>query len=118
MAGTYSAGPNQNFYFLPKELIGSDGRANPAYIQPCTSAGQICDYVYLYGPWNYTTNMSLIKQARINESMNFTLAAEALNVFNHPVFGWGFGSVTSTSFGTTTSISGTRSIQLRAEFKW
>jgi len=119
MAGTYTFNPvNQNFYYLPTNLIGSDGRANPAYIQPCTSPGQICQYVYLYGPWSYTTNMALRKQARITERMSFLLSAEGANVFNHPYFSYGFGNVTSTSFGTTTSIAGARTIQLRAEFIW
>ena len=118
MAGTYSPGPNQNFYFLPTYLIGSDGRANSAYIQPCTSPGQICQYVYLYAPWTYTVNMALRKQTRITERMSMDLVAEASNAFNHPVFSWSFGSVTSTSFGTTSSIAGARSVQLRAEFKW
>jgi hypothetical protein len=120
MAGTYTAHPvNQNFYFLPTYLIGSDGRPNPAYIQPCTSPGQICQYVYLYGPWSYTTNMSLRKQTRINERMSLLLSAEASNVFNHPVFSWSMGSVTSTSFGQVSGPSGgARSVQLRAEFVW
>jgi hypothetical protein len=119
MAGTYTFNPtNQNFYFLPTSLIGSDGRANTAYIQPCTSPGQICQYVYLYGPWSYTTNMSLRKQTRITERMSLLISAEGSNVFNHPVFGYSFGNVTSTSFGTTTSIAGARSFQLRAEFIW
>jgi hypothetical protein len=118
MAGTYSPGPNQNFYFLPTYLIGSDGRANPAYIQPASTPGVINQWVYLYGPWGYTANMSLIKQTRLNERLTFNLAAEASNVFNHPVFSWGFGGVTSTSFGTTTSVSGQRTVQLRAEFRW
>jgi hypothetical protein len=119
MAGTYTFNPvNQNFYYLPTNLIGSDGRANPADIQPCSSPGQICQYVYLYGPWSYTTNMALRKQTRINERMSLLLSAEGSNVFNHPYFGYSFGNVTSTSFGTTTSIAGARSIQLRAEFIW
>jgi hypothetical protein len=119
MAGTYSAGPNQNFYFLPKYLIGSDGRANPAYIQPSSTPGVLNQWVLLYGPWSYTTNMALIKQTRVNERLSFIIAAEASNVFNHPVFGWSLNtSVTSTSFGTTTSVAGARSVQLRGEFRW
>ncbi len=119
MAGTFTPGPNQNFYFLPKDLIGSDGRPNPTYIQPCNVPGQICQYVYLYGPWTYTTNMSLIKNTRINERASLLIAAEASNVFNHPVFGWSFGSVTSTSFGTANGpTGGNRTVQIRTEFRW
>jgi hypothetical protein len=120
MAGqTFTFNPvNQNFYYLPTNLIGSDGRANPTYIQPCSSPGQICQYVYLYGPWSYTENMALRKQTRINERMSLLLSAEASNVFNHPYLGYSFGNVTSTSFGTTSSVATPRQIQLRAEFIW
>ena len=47
-------------YYLPQSLLQNtlaafaiSGTFNPnaPYIGPCTSAGQICDQVFLWGPW-------------------------------------------------------------------
>jgi hypothetical protein len=112
-------------YFLPQSLIqntlaaaGNGGTFNPsaAYIAPCNSAGQICDHLFLWGPWLYKWDVSLVKRTQIKERLNFEFRIQALNVFNHPNIvidgsgatgGGGLGSynssVSSTSFGQTSS---------------
>ncbi len=112
-------------YFLPQALIqntlaaaGNSGTFNSSapYLAPCNSAGQICDHVFLYGPWLYKWDISLVKRTQIKERLNFEFRIQALNVFNHPnividgsgaIGGGGLGSynssVSSTSFGQTTT---------------
>jgi hypothetical protein len=108
-------------YFLPQSLIqntlaaaGTSGTFNPnaPYIGQCNSAGQICDQVFLWGPWLFKWDVSLVKRTQIKERLNFEFRVEALNVFNHPnivIDGGGAtggaytSSVGSSSFGQTTS---------------
>ena len=80
-------------YFLPQSLIqntlaafGISGTFNPnaPYIGPCNSAGQICDQVFLWGPWLSKWDVSLVKRTQIKERLNLEFRVQALNVFNHP----------------------------------
>ena len=108
-------------YFLPQSLIqntlaaaGNGGTFNPSapYIGQCNAAGQICDQVFLWGPWLFKWDISLVKRTQIKERLNFEFRIQALNVFNHPnivIDGGGAtggsdaSSVGSTSFGQTAS---------------
>jgi hypothetical protein len=108
-------------YFLPQSLIqntlaaaGNGGTFNPnaPYIGQCNSAGQICDQVFLWGPWLFKWDVSLVKRTQIKERLNFEFRIQALNVFNHPniaIDGGGStgGSIASsvggTAFGQTTT---------------
>ncbi len=107
-------------YYLPQSLIqntlasaGISGTFNPSapYIGQCNSAGQICDQVFLWGPWLFKWDVSLVKRTQIKERLNFEFRVQALNVFNHPniaIDGGGStgGSISSaigSSFGQTTT---------------
>jgi hypothetical protein len=68
--------------------------------------------VFLWGPWLFKWDVSLVKRTQIKERLNFEFRVEALNVFNHPnivIDGGGAtggaytSSVGSSSFGQTTS---------------
>ncbi|HEX3879421.1 MAG TPA: hypothetical protein VHW24_20705, partial [Bryobacteraceae bacterium] len=65
------------------------------------------------GKTSFTFNLSLTKNIRFTERVNMRLYAEASNWLNHPYFGQGSLSLTSSSFGAITSTSGTRSMILR-----
>jgi hypothetical protein len=115
----FSPGPSQDLYSAAPSLIGADGRANPAYLSPASTPGVLGQFLYIYGPHLITTDMALRKDARIRERLRFNFQAEFLNVFNHPVFAAGTGSIQSTSFGqTSTTQVAPRSIQLRAFLSW
>ena len=107
-------------YFLPQTLIqntlaaaGISGTFNPSapYIGQCNSAGQICDQVFLWGPWLFKWDVSLVKRTQIKERLNFEFRVQALNVFNHPnilspvgnATGGSITSAISSSFGQTTT---------------
>ncbi len=108
-------------YYLPQSLIQNtlaafniSGTFNPdaPYIGPCNVAGQICDHVFLWGPWVSKWDVSLVKRTQIKERLNFEFRVQALNVFNHPNIQVPGGAATSatginttigSSFGQTTT---------------
>ncbi len=108
-------------YYLPQAFVqntlaafGISGTLNPnaPYMAPCNTAGQICDQVFIYGPWLSKWDASIVKRTRIKERLNFEFRVQALNVFNHPNIlspGGALNSTTnisntiSSSFGQTTS---------------
>jgi hypothetical protein len=115
-----------NVTFVNPQLIGADGRANPQYLAPNMVPGTLGANVFLYGPGIVTTDAAISKEIPIKERFRFGFQAEAINVFNHPVFSatplnsGTIGSATtlniySTSFGQTGQIQvASRNIQLRA----
>ncbi|HKE24329.1 MAG TPA: TonB-dependent receptor [Bryobacteraceae bacterium] len=107
-------------YYLPQSLIQNTlaafnlgGTFNPSapYIGPCNTTGQICDHLFLWGPWLSKWDVSLVKRTQIKERLNFELRIEALNVFNHPnilipggaATGGNINTTINTAFGQTTS---------------
>jgi len=107
-------------YYLPQSLVQNtlaafnvSGTFNPSapYIGPCETAGQICDQVFLYGPWFSKWDVSLVKRTQIKERFNLEFRAEALNVFNHPnimvpggaATGGNINTAIGSSFGQTTT---------------
>jgi hypothetical protein len=112
-------------YFLPQSLIqntlaaadnGGTFNPNAPYIGQCNAVGQICNQVFLWGPWLFKWDVSLVKRTQIKERLNFEFRIQALNVFNHPnividgtgstgggVLGTYSSSVGSTSFGQTST---------------
>ena len=88
-----------------------------------TAPGQLGQIVYLYGPKYVQADMSLLKDLTIWERVKATLAVEALNAFNHPVFQVGGSgavvNIQSTTFGQTTSAAvGPRNVQLRLQIRF
>jgi Carboxypeptidase regulatory-like domain len=117
------------FYFPTNLLTAGLTTPNPAVIQPCTSAGQLCQKLFVYGPQFVNANISLVKTTKITERLNVEIRMEALNAFNHANFYYGCGvsttpcaiSLQSQSFGkivgnysdfNTTQDPGGRVIQL------
>jgi Carboxypeptidase regulatory-like domain/TonB dependent receptor len=106
-------------WFLPQSLVQNSlaafqlgtGTLNTSapYIGPCTSPGQECSRIFLYGPWLSKWDVSLVKTAKIRERVTLEVRAQALNVFNFVNFELstatsGGGPLTlGTNFGQTTS---------------
>jgi hypothetical protein len=108
----------------PKYLTYGSG-ANASYINPNTTAGTFGSSLYLFGPHQTYEDMSLSKSIPITEKVRFSLQAEFLNIFNHPVFGWGNNSgfssrnaVQSSTFGTGYEVSTPRRLELRANIQF
>ncbi len=94
-------------------LTLSNGVVNPAVLEAAQTPGVIGSPVWYTGKTAFTFNLSLTKNIRFSERVNMRLYAEASNWLNHPFFGQGSLSLTSSSFGQITSASGTRSMILR-----
>jgi hypothetical protein len=128
-------------WYLPQALIQNTlaafklgtGTLNPnaPYIGPATTAGQFGDRIWLYGPWLSKWDVSVTKEIRINEKMNFQIRATALNVFNFTNFELygtgGYNQTIGTTFGQTTSSfrdfnntndPGSRTLELAARFNF
>jgi hypothetical protein len=129
-----SPGPGFARYWIDPKLIGPDGRANPQYLAPPTTPGDIGQFIYLYTPNVWNLDASLSKRIAITQRVAFTFTAVATSVLNHPV--WGIGpanagvglsflndaDITSTTFGqtlqpATTSVSA-RQFYLRGEISF
>jgi hypothetical protein len=73
--------------FVDPSLIGSDGRANPQFLQnPLAGEYGTLQLTPVSGPSFWNVDMSLIKRTKIRESLNLEFRAEAFNLFNHTNF--------------------------------
>jgi hypothetical protein len=113
-----STGQGTARYWIDPKFIASNGRANSALLAPNAAPGTIGDRPWFYGMHHSNTDMSITKAIPIKEGMRFTLQGEFLNVFNHP--GWDIGdtNLQSSTFGQTTSIGGSRIIEVRMNFEF
>jgi hypothetical protein len=80
-------------YYLPQAFVKNTLAAfniagtldpNAPYLGPCDQAGQICDHIFIWGPWLSKWDVSMIKKTQIKERLNIEFRVQALNVFNHP----------------------------------
>jgi hypothetical protein len=95
------------------DMVQANGSPNPAYYSPGQTPGVIGPRLFYTGKTSFALNMSLTKRFRIKERYTLGFYGEASNFLNHPFFGQGNISVTSTSFGNITSASGNRTIFIR-----
>jgi hypothetical protein len=83
------------FYFPANLLNASLTKVNSAVIAPCTSAGQLCQKLFVYGPQFFDVNLSIVKTTKITERINAEIRMEALNAFNHANFYYACGVSTT-----------------------
>lgn len=105
---------------LDPKFIQSNGQgANPTYITPNFTPGTIGQLVWLHAPANFNTDMSLTKLIPVYREINFKLQGDFFNVFNHVSWTGFTTGVTSTTFGTSSSLfASARSIELRANIQF
>jgi len=107
-------------YYLPQAFVKNTLAAfnisgtldpNAPYLGPCDQAGQVCDHVFIWGPWLSKWDVSVVKRTQIKERLNLEFRCQALNVFNHPnvlspggsATGGNIGSTVGSAFGQTTA---------------
>jgi hypothetical protein len=121
------AGHTTSLALDPKYFSGgaAGGTSNYALVGPNTTAGTIGSVVWLYGPHQYLQNAAISKLIPIKERYALSLQAEFINVWNHPAWGTPGGTIQSTSFATSSVVTGTgglqtptgaRQIELRGNF--
>ena len=104
----------------PKYLSSpTGGTSNYAYVAPNTTPGTIANILFLHMPTAFSQNLALTKVVPIKERLSFNMQGEFINVWNHPVFGNTFNSLTSSSVQSTSfmraPVTNTpRAIELRA----
>lgn len=102
------------------QLIGTDGRANPAFLtQPTAGTFGNLSLTPVNGPGYWNLDVAAIKRIKFRENLNVELRLEAFNVFNHTNFSVGeVNNIDSTSFGKITSTFANRVIQLAWKFNF
>ena len=105
---------------LDPKFIQSNGQgANPAYITPNFTPGTIGQLVWLHSPANFNTDLSLTKIVPVFRETNLKLQGEFFNAFNHVSWTGFTTGVTSSTFGTSSSLfAGARQIELRANIQF
>jgi hypothetical protein len=122
-------GPGLARYWIDPRLIGPDGRANPEYLAPPTTAGEFGELLYLRGTNIWQLDGSLNKTFSLFGRTAATIHVTIQNVLNHPVWGTpgflGDANIQSTTFGQTTAPLtgggmglGARQIYSRFEFRF
>jgi len=72
-------------------------------------------YNLLWGPGQWTWDMSLAKHTALNERASLELRLDAFSAFNHPTFGNPTANITNTAaVGRITSAGGNRTVQIGA----
>jgi hypothetical protein len=106
----------------PKYLASpTGGTANYSYVAPNTTPGTIGNIIFLHQPTAFTQNLAVTKVVPIKEQLSFNLQGEFINVWNHPVFGNTFNSLSSSSVQSTSFMragvtNAPRAVELRANF--
>ena len=105
---------------LDPKLIGSDGRANPAFFtHPAAGTFGQLSLTPVDGPGYWNVDTALIKRTKFSESLNLELRLEAFNVFNHTNFSVPNSlDINSTSFGKITDTFDPRILQISFKFNF
>jgi hypothetical protein len=122
--GVYHVGSAQGSYvdiINPKYMVApTGGGANASYITPNITPGTIGQILYLYGPHQTFTDMSISKRFAFTERIHAVFQSEFLNAFNHPGFGQNASgqqafnpNIQSTQFGTGQVANTPRQIEFR-----
>jgi hypothetical protein len=96
------------------QLIGPDGRANPAFLIPNRTPGEFGQLLFLRDKNTFEWNFSVTKAFQILEGTRLEIFAGFNNVLNHPSWDFPNTNVFSTSFGVVGAPGGNRTINLRA----
>jgi hypothetical protein len=96
------------------QLIGPDGRANPAFLIPNSTPGEFGQLLFLRDKNAFQWDVSVTKRFQILEKAGLEIFAGFNNVLNHPRWGFPNTNVFSDTFGVVGGPNGNRSINLRA----
>jgi hypothetical protein len=112
---------NHGSNWVDQYFLGNTSDVHPNFVRPDDFTLGTAPRAFggLRSPWSFTTDLSLGKQFRVREEMNFEVRIEARNAFNHPVFGTPDTSVDDGNFGMITYTSvGPREMQLAFKFNF
>ncbi len=104
--------------FDQKYVNQANGQSNNAYIAPASTPGQFGQLLWLHDPSNFNTDLSLTKRIPIKGPVNLKLQGVFLNAFNHVAWYGMDTGVQDGTFGTTSTTSGPRQIELRGNIQF
>jgi hypothetical protein len=73
---------------------------------------------WIEGPGRYSLDMNLIKRIRLDESREFEMRVDAINILNHSNWGNPTLDINSTNFGRITTKTGNRTFTLNARLNF
>ena len=104
--------------FDAKYINQANGQANTAYISPASTPGQFGRLLWLHDPSNFDTDLSLTKLIPIESRVSVKIQGVFLNAFNHVAWYGLDAGVQDGTFGTTSTTSGARQIELRGNVQF
>jgi len=115
--------PGNSFaqYWIDPKYISSGVGTNPAFLSPNSTPGTVGTRYWFWGNSVFlpNTNISVTKSVPLAREMRFSLQAEILDAFNHPVWGIGDTGAQDPSFGESFGKGGgSRSVEIRANFEF
>ncbi|HKX31182.1 MAG TPA: hypothetical protein VJ302_26065, partial [Blastocatellia bacterium] len=91
-------------YFLDASAIATDGRASDRiYYQPVAGTVGSLQRRQFSGPWVFGMDFAVSKNTKITERQSIEFRMDASNILNHPTWGFGDQTITSTNFGKINS---------------
>jgi hypothetical protein len=112
---------NHGSDWIDQYFAGNTAQSHPSFLRPApyTLGDAPRALGSVRGPWSFTADLSVGKQFRIREEMNFEFRVEAKNAFNHPVFGTPNTNVGDDTFGSINYMAiGPRQVQLGFKFNF
>jgi hypothetical protein len=100
--------------FTNQVIVDQSGNTVLQNPRPGTTGNLAYNLPWLKGPGSLGLDMALSKRVRINETTNFTIRADAINVLNTPQWSNPQTNINSTSFGRITGAGGSRTFTLNA----
>jgi hypothetical protein len=102
------------------------GFANQVFFVPPPGSPGFLGPRSFYGPGSFDLDLGIQKRFRITERQSFELRGVAVNVLNHPSFGFGDQSISSAAFGGSSAagranvftVFPARTIQLSAYYRF
>jgi hypothetical protein len=112
---------NHGSDWLDNYFAGNTAQNHPNFVRPAQYALGNAPRALgsVRTPWSFTADLSLGKQFRIREEMNFEFRVEAQNALNHPVFGTPNTNLDDDTFGSINYVAvKPRQIQLGFKFNF
>src|SRR5262249_37768600 len=75
-------------FFIPVPAFGPPGSTSGAFSRPGVGQFGNVGRNAFYGPNAFTSDLSLLKNFKFTERVNFQFRVEGFNIFNHPVLGF------------------------------
>jgi Carboxypeptidase regulatory-like domain len=109
-----SVTPNQTLQSSFSNFAIADANGNPILVNPAPGTLGNLGLRWIEGPKSLNLDMNLVKRIKIQESKEFEMRIDAINILNHPLFANPTLNIDSTAFGRITTATGARTFVLNA----